>query len=81
MKSLVAFLLAIAFVPACFAGDTGGLLGRRAARRAARAECASCNTVTAVKETPAVIKTESVYKKVGEKVTIVPADAASKKSK
>lgn len=78
MKSLLVFFLAIAFVPSCFAGDNGGLFGRRFARRAAKVECATCSTVTTTKETPAVIKTESVYKKVGEKVTIVPVEAAKK---
>jgi len=81
MKSLFAFLLAIGFVSACSAGDNGGLFGRWHNRRAAKAECAACNTITATKETPAVIKTESVYKKVGEKVTIVPVESAAKKSK
>ena len=57
-----------------------GILGRRAAARAARH--AKPATTTVVTEQPAVIKTESVYetRKIGEKITIIPAaDKAVKK--
>ena len=77
MKTLLVFFLGVACVSDCFAGDVGGLFGRRFARRSAKAECAAC-TITETKETPAVIKTESTYKKTGEKVTIVPVESAKK---
>lgn len=81
MKKFGALFLGLVFVSGSFAGEFGGLFHRRADRRAAKANCASCQTVSEVKETPAVIKTETIYKKVGEKVTIVPVESSAKKAK
>lgn len=94
MKSIVALgLLTVSGV--AFAGDCGGLFSgfgsRRANRREARAavagscangSCGSASTAKTVEETPAVIRTESVYqtRKVAEKVTIAPASGATKKT-
>lgn len=71
-----------------FAGDCGdcagrqGLLARRADRKASRSCCSAPATSSVVTEEPAVIRTEAIYqtRKVGEKVTIVPAGAAGKKA-
>lgn len=57
-----------------------GILGRRAAARAARQTVPT--TTRVVTEAAATIKTESVYetRKIGEKITIIPAaDKAVKK--
>lgn len=77
MKRLALFgLLAATCV---YAGDCPdcegrqGFLARRAAARAARHAVPA--TTKVVTEQPAIIKTETIYqtKKVGEKVTVVPA--------
>lgn len=56
-----------------------GFLARRAAARAAR-HCQPATTKV-VTEQPAIIKTEAIYqtRKVGEKVTVVPAPAKEAK--
>ena len=71
-------LLGLLAATCSYAGDCPdcegrqGILGRRAAARAARH--AKPATTTVVTEQAAVIKTESIYKttKVGEKVTVTP---------
>lgn len=79
MRRFIALGLGLVAAGAGIAGDCAdcapkGLLGRRAERRAAR----HATPVTVVEEKQAIIKTESVYRKVGEKVTILPVEAAKK---
>lgn len=84
MKSFVALFLGLVVVSASVAGDFGDRLGRRALRRCRGNDCAGCVSNTkVVEETPAVIRKESIYqtKKVGEKITIVPAETTKKNSK
>ena len=79
MRHFMVLGLGLVAAGAGFAGDCAdcapkGLLARRAERRAAR----HAVPVTVVEEKPAIIKTESVYRKVGEKVTVVPVEAGKK---
>lgn len=90
MKSYIALGLSILFSVPVFAGDYGdgsrvGFRSRRAEIRAVKrnlgASCGCCaaSESKVVEEVPAVIRKESVYRtvKVGEKVTVVPAESAA----
>jgi len=84
MKSWVALFLGLVAVSGSIAGEFGDRLGRRSLRRCRTADCAACvSDAKVVEETPAVIRKESIYqtRKIGEKITIVPAETAKKVSK
>lgn len=81
LKSILSICSAALACAASVAGDCPdcapkGFFARRAERKAAR--CAPVETVKKVEEKPAVIKTETIYRKVGEKVVIVPVESGKK---